>query len=155
MIEKKGIYRAKIESLKLMKAEGSLIPHEGDVIFSLMNNSGKEIKLECFLSQDVLLNRWMKLIKGKEVFIKLKFVQFEYKKNQRRNKSIKLIKQSENAVNSYQINGEVLKLTKDRVLSILLDADLDIETNVQLNEKIKVGDYLYLEGRLDAEIVKI
>lgn len=138
-----------VEQVNLWKSAGMVRPVEGYVRVTVNDRArNKGVTLECFVYEE--LEKWQGVKLNERVLIKLVLLNWTIQPQSAREKSIRKIRGYE-----YNLQGQIVEVYRsldDRVFAVV-DCGVYVETQLSKNVELKVGDYLSLEGRLDAHIV--
>lgn len=139
-------------------------PAEGHVTLDVKVD-GVEMSLECFLDYDDAISFYVKKFgKGDIVSVKL-FLGGDYTKSIMLNNKIKDLRWIEHppllhpayTSERYVARGEIVEIKPHPEISvnniIILDCGIFVYTGAVKTAPLKVGDYMQMEGRLDAHIV--
>lgn len=156
-MNKKYYEKAVVRKLELVHGEGGKQIIEAYATLIVEKAPNENYELYCFLGGGVdaeRVNR-LNLKKDDAVLVEFYLLEFKFGKQEKLSKQIKVVRD-----NRYSIQGEITSIsavTKAPVpnyYNMVLNCGLYVRTNMATDEKIKTGDYLSLEGRLDAHIIK-
>lgn len=139
------------EKVKVIDARGK---SEVNAVF-LVKNENYENYTECFVHGDSDI-KYFKENVGKEVLVN--FIHVTYKSSivKTKVKNVTYIKKTPVAVNMYNITGEIVDITKnpeyEDSYTAIVDCGFKVTARILKKNNPKVGDYVKLEGRLDAKV---
>ncbi|MBI2175771.1 hypothetical protein HYU40_00260 [Candidatus Woesearchaeota archaeon] len=137
--------------MNLWKSTQLVKPVEGNVLLALRNRAvNKEVTVDCFVYRE--LEKWQDVSTDDSALVQLVLLNWQNPKPaSTREKSIRQIKGYE-----YQIEAEIVEIAPRpdyNDLLIILDCGIYMEATAGKDLRLKVGDYISAEGRLDAHIV--
>ncbi|MBI2142204.1 hypothetical protein HYU15_01790 [Candidatus Woesearchaeota archaeon] len=146
----------RVVELHFTRPHETASPIDGSVSVDLNDRAkGTQVSAECFLGGYAELEKWEKIAKGESVSLRLVLINWRYDSAQSVSSREKVI--SYLGSRTYSMQGEILKLENhpryEDSLAVMLDCGVYIETRIVKNHGLKVGDYISVEGRLDAHIV--
>lgn len=151
-METKYLESGKIEELQLNRGQ-TLSPFDGHVKLSLTNRvNDKPVSLDCFIYDG--FEKWEASKKGDAVLVRLVLLNWEYRrsKSNLKTKSLRYLGHSE-----YNAEGEILELkphpSYEDSFEVTLDCGMYLITRISKSSGLMVGNYVNVEGRLDAHIV--
>jgi len=137
--------------------------NEGALVVRLDKKScGKKAKLPCFVCFSRSVRELKELVEKRVRKVKLNFSLLPYKINKinQRIKRFQIIRPTPIG-NKYCVRGEVVSLEKyiDKAfqkdfIKITIDCGFFVSTSFPKKEQLKVGDFLEIEGRLDAKLTE-
>ncbi len=138
---------------------GNAHPIEGKIILTVRSK-----KIECFDGYGESLNNFVKISPGNIIKVELVFLNFPYKYDTRIKSEIKSIVDiraekygKPTGVNYYRATGQIIEISNhpkyEDSYKIVIDCGLIFTTEIGKNVPVRVGDYLKVEGRLDARFV--
>lgn len=143
-------YDAKVVKYKKDKMEGGGSAHSG-VIWLEVVPQGKKMKVLAF----VILEYVEKFTEGKNAKVKFSIIDFDSRKVTERKKSFTQI---EKGTNVTTMVGEIVELKQHQEIkecdSVLIDCGIIVRAKLYKRDSMKVGDFVRVEGRLDAGAVK-
>lgn len=133
-------------------------------LFLKVKADPQNLTLDCFISGDTLYALAIKRLYngGDSVKVRLSLLAYDrsFIKPRDTSKSIVPDPKSKEGSNEYIIRGQVVKVYPDEGSYTLQDhqrlivnCGFDVYTRVPLTYVVKVGDYIQMQGRLDAHIV--
>ncbi|MBI2142548.1 hypothetical protein HYU15_03620 [Candidatus Woesearchaeota archaeon] len=146
---------AKVKQLRIVKADEHQVIEAYATLF--VEKSPKEhYILDCFLGGGIDAENVDKtgLKDGDSVLVELYLLEFRFGEQQNKVKGINAIQHRE-----YRVQGEIIsastvpKVPDPNYHDVILNCGLYVRTNIVTGRKPKEGDYMWIEGRLDAHII--
>lgn len=139
-------------------------PSEGTLEFAVKQGSGEPLVLKCFIATRVAELFYIGTFRVGENLVaefKLAGNWTEFVKLEDKVKQIRWLANAEYLVptnsNYYEISGEIVELREHPSMPdshfAVLDCGLYVSTRLVKNAGLKIGDYIRMEGRLDANII--